>query len=558
MNTVHNNESKNNYDVIIIGAGIAGTILAAILARQNVKVLVVDSGTHPRFVIGESMIPATSFMMRIMAERYDVPEIMHCSTLPFIQKNITSNSGIKRNFSFIYHREGQAQNPNETTQLPVPNIPYGPEAHLMRQDTDAYMMAVAIKYGADIKQKTFITDIDINDEGAWIKTSVNDEFHAKFIVDASGVNSVLSKRLGLREEPTRMKTNTRSIFTHMIGVKPYDEICKKSEHNLPSPLHNGTLHHIFDGGWLWVIPFDNTENSTSKLCSVGLQFDLTKTPPKTDKEPEQEFSEFLSRFPEVAKQFEDAKPVREWISSNRLQYSASEVVGDRFCLLAHASAFIDPLFSRGLAITTETINSLAQRLIDSVNEDHFYKERFEPVAEIIQNSYDTNDRLVACSYAAFKDFDLWNAWYRIWALGQAFTSLRFTQILSKYYKENNIEHLLAIEKAPYIGSLCVDLDEFQPLFEKVASTVEEVRDNHLPIDEAVKRIYGYYSELDFLPEQYDLTNPDRHYIGKMNLIALYDIVTWGAQNAPEKIRKLYFDFDGSFLSGNKEVAAELE
>ncbi|MEC0248069.1 tryptophan 7-halogenase [Paenibacillus chitinolyticus] len=544
-----------HYDVIVIGAGIAGTILSAILARQQLNVLVIDAATHPRFVIGESMIPATSFMMRIMAERYDVPEIMHCSTLPFVQNHITSNSGTKRNFSFFYHREGEAQNPKESTQLPVPNIPYGPEAHLFRQDTDAYMMAVAIKYGAKVKQKTMISDIDIHEDGVNIKTTANEEFSAKYIVDASGFNSVLAKRLGLREEPSRMKTKSRSLFTHMVGVKPFDEITNKDEHKLPNRIHNGTLHHIFDGGWLWVIPFDNNAKSTSILCSVGLQYDLNRNPDNVPtKKPEEEFADFLEAYPDVKKQFENAKPVREWISSGgRLQYSASKVIGKRFCLLAHASAFIDPLFSRGLAITTETINSLAQRLIDAVREDDFNEERFEPVSRIIQQSYDTNDRLVSCSYTAFRDFNLWNAWYRVWALGQAFTSLRLTQVLSKFYKERDMQILLDIEKAPYIGSLCVDFAEYQPLFEKVASTVEAVRDQGLSTEEATQRIYGYYEEAQsFIPEQYDILNPDKRHISKMDMLSLYEVVMWGAQQAPDTIRKLYFDIDESFLKGTKE------
>jgi FADH2 O2-dependent halogenase len=44
--------------------------------------------------------------------------------------------------------------------------------------------------------------------------------------------------------------------------------------------HDGTLHHIFDGGWFWIIPFDNHKKSQNSLCSIGLMLDCRKYPKK--------------------------------------------------------------------------------------------------------------------------------------------------------------------------------------------------------------------------------------------------------------------------------------
>jgi len=549
-------EIKASYDVAIVGSGIAGATLAAVLARHNVNTLVIDAGAHPKFAIGESMIPATSFFMRAISERYDVPELLHCSTLPLVRENIASSAGIKRNFSFVYHREGESQNPNEMTQLPVPNIPYGPEAHLYRQDTDAYLHAISVRHGADVKQRTFIKDLHFEEHRVVIETTQGN-FEAKYIVDASGMNSVLAKKLNLREEPTRMQSNSRSIFTHMIDVIPYDQFYEAGEVALPSPLHKGTLHHIFDGGWLWVIPFNNHDQATNPLCSVGLQLDLKKYPKNPDLSAEEEFWAFMEKFPDIKKQFAAAKPVREWVATDRLQYSAGSVIGERYCLMAHAASFIEPLFSRGLAITSETIFSLAQRLIDATKENDFSPERFSRVADIIQNSFDTNDRLVRCSYIAFKDFNLWNAWYRIWALGQAFTSLRLTQVLSKYYKTKDKAELMQLENIPYVGSLCVDLPEYQELFDKVTAIVEAVGRGEQSVDEAVDQIYRIYGECDFIPDHYQFLNAERHFISKMDSRSLLEVVTWGVNEGPERLRPLYFDNADALVAKPKKPAVEV-
>jgi FADH2 O2-dependent halogenase len=122
------------------------------------------------------------------------------------------------------------------------------------------------------------------------------------------------------------------------------------------------LHHLFDGGWLWVIPFNNREGSTNQLCSVGLNLDPRRYP-RTQSSPEEEFDRFIKRFPEIARQFAEARPVREWVATDRLQYSSHTSVGDRWCLMSHASGFVDPFYSRGLINSMEVIQAFSTRML---------------------------------------------------------------------------------------------------------------------------------------------------------------------------------------------------
>jgi tetracycline 7-halogenase / FADH2 O2-dependent halogenase len=125
----------------------------------------------------------------------------------------------------------------------------------------------------------------------------------------------------LRESPCRFKTHSRSFFNYFVEVKPYDD-CADSNGGwkVPQPWHDGTMHHLFPGGWMWVIPFNNHPKSNSLLCSIGVSLD-TRYFPKTDLTPQQEFDSILAKFPGIAPQFQNASPVREWVSTERLQYS---------------------------------------------------------------------------------------------------------------------------------------------------------------------------------------------------------------------------------------------
>src|SRR5277367_3311546 len=245
------------YDVAVLGAGFEGGLLSTILAYKGVKVLLIDAGTHPRFALGESTVRHTFRMLKIMGERFGVPEIKEqFSSGELLNKHVSSGFGVKKNFGFVYHRPGQHQMPAEATQVVIPPFREGYEAHLFRQDTDAWLTNTAIHHGATVKFRTPISSVDIDKDGVTLKSTNGQTFRSKFVADGSGGGAVLPRMFNLFDNPPRIVLQSRCLFTHMIDVKPYDDL------SLPNGIprydkrwYEGTCHHIFDGGWLWVIPF---------------------------------------------------------------------------------------------------------------------------------------------------------------------------------------------------------------------------------------------------------------------------------------------------------------
>lgn len=186
-------ELARNHDVIIVGGGIGGSTLAAILARHGVRVLMVEASGHPRFAIGESTVPETIMGLRNLALRYDVPEIGDLSAHGTLSKKVSAGSGVKRNFSFVYHREGLRSKPTEYTQYPTWGPPIGPDSHFFRQDVDAYMYQVALSYGAKGLTYTPVTDVAFGADGVTIETEGEGEFTAGYLVDAGGMRSILGE-----------------------------------------------------------------------------------------------------------------------------------------------------------------------------------------------------------------------------------------------------------------------------------------------------------------------------------------------------------------------------
>ena len=423
-------ENASRCDVAILGSGIAGSSLALVLARQGLRVRIFDQGVHPRFALGESTIPPSSHWMKVIAEKWDVPELHHISTAHSVNRRIMPSSGVKKNFGFVYHEEG-AEQPRPIWQVPLVNdSSLTGESHLFRQDVDAYLYQSALKRGADGISRISIEDVEADEDGVKLRSSRGDRFEASFVVDASGYRSPLSSRFGLREQPTRLKTHSRAIFTHMVGVTPFDRIFSG-----PEPLtkwHSGTLHHMFDGGWIWVIPFDNHPLSQNRVCSVGLNLDARRFPKDPQKGPEQEWREFIDRFPSVARQFEGAVAVRDWVTTPRLQYSNSSTVGPRYWIAAHAGGTVDALYSRGLLNTFQGLHYACCTILSAFENNDFSCERFAPLDAMAQNLLDVQDGLVHGSYAALRDPSLLEAWLPIWWLSEVLSNLKVLVPLQRY------------------------------------------------------------------------------------------------------------------------------
>ncbi|NDZ79371.1 NAD(P)-binding protein [Streptomyces sp. SID10853] len=523
--------SSGGYDVAILGAGIAGGILAAVLARNGVRVLLLDAGAHPRFAVGESTIPYTSTISQIIAERYRVPEIATLTGFDEMRK-VSPAIGQKRNFGFVYHEEGKPQDPEQINQEVIPaNV----EMHLFRQDVDAYFYHVALKYGAEGRLATRVTDIEIDpDSGVTLLSDAGERFHAAYLVDGSGFRSPVAQKLGLRDEPTRARHHCRSLFTHMVGVTPFDDATAAQKHTQPVPWHQGTLHHVFKGGWLWVIPFDNHESAVNPLCSVGLSLD-ERMYPKPDSPPEDEFGTFLQRFPEIAEQFRDARLARPWVSTDRLQYSASNTVGDRYCLTAHAAGFIDALYSRGLTNTMTVINSLAGRLIAAARADDWSTERFAYVDKLQQGLFDVHDDLVYSSYIGFGHYDLWNAVVRVWKATSFLSWVPTQKVLSDFRRSQDDTVFGSLESGATPGLPEPTGEDVQALLAFTRNTCRRVEAGELPAADAAAQLWARLRASDFLPEPLGLADPANR--TPLNTPELKRSVRdWGLHKAPEHIR----------------------
>lgn len=486
----------NQYDIAIIGSGIGGSTLGAILARQGLKVVLFEAGSHPKFAVGESMILETSETLRALAEFFDVPELAYFSSENYFNYIGTSH-GVKRHFSYLHHIAGQPHNDSHALQAVIPKQPHGHELHLFRQDSDYFLTATAIQYGATVLQNTPVADIELREDGATIVTKAGQSYHADYVVDAGGYKSLLADKFGWRDR--EMQAHSRTIFTHMVNVPCFNSVGLSHEaYGIPFRLSEGTLHHIFHGGWLWVIPFNNHARSTNPMVSVGLQLDPRIYPTRDDLTPEAEFYDFINQFPAIRAQFRDAKVTRAWTRTDRLQYTSKRVVGDRFCLLGHAAGFIDPLYSKGLYTTLMSVGMAAHLILEARTTGDYSATAFQPLEKLTQGYVRSNDRLVANSFKSWSNYKLWSVYAVVWLLG---AYLEYVYLMSaRGQSKDRRDYFNRVRNLKLVGG---GYSEFDALSEKLHAIIERTDPaDEAAVERADTEMRSLFAAIPWLPWAY--------------------------------------------------------
>ncbi|MFC7310786.1 NAD(P)/FAD-dependent oxidoreductase [Streptomyces monticola] len=543
---------KATYDVIILGTGLAGSVTGTVLARHGARVLLVDAAAHPRFAIGESMTPQLVEWIHILSERHDIPELKSLSSVTASTRDIGPTFGTKAHFGFMKHEEGKEPDPREATQLALPKI-FLHNSHMFRQDSDAFMFHVAVKYGCVARQNWRATDVDFDAGGVTVTGQNGEVFRAQYLVDASGFRSPLAQKFDLRDQPARFKHHSRSMFTHYVGIKPFDDVSGHPKAlRPPADWHTGTMHHLIDRGWFWIIPFDNHPKSRNPLCSVGLTIDERTYPKPKDLTPEQEFAQFLDKYPAVKRQFEGAGRVREWVSTDRLQYSSKQTIGDRWCLMSHAAGFLDPLFSRGLSNTFEVVDALTSRLLDALKDGDFSAERFEYVERLEQGLLRYNDEIVNSSFIAFSHFRLWNALFRVWGAFISPGVMRLTRARLKYVRDGDPRHFKELEETQFPGLWWPESDKFKTLLEATAETCEKYEVGALTGDEAADIVFKLLRDSDIVNPVFGWKDEEKRFVAP-STVTMARFLYWASVQAPEEVHAIGREFLLGILKAGAKV-----
>jgi FADH2 O2-dependent halogenase len=404
-------------EVAILGSGFAGSLMALILNKLRIEAVVLDRQAHPRFAIGESSTPLADMALRDLARRYDLPRLAPLSkygawmaTYPHVMR------GLKRGFSYFQHEPGldfvpSAEHANELL-VAASTGDAESDTHWLRADVDAFFADEVRAAGIPLLERAEITTVQGAGDGWRIEGRHDDAalvLDAYFIIDASGEGSVLARALGIASETHLLKTHSRALFAHFSGLKLWREMLLARNAPLadhPFDCDRAALHQVLDGAWMWQLRFD------SEVVSAGFAIDPRRHPLDDMLSPEQEWDQWLARYPVLREQFAEAKivaPEGGLRRTGRMQRLWSVRAGSNWAMLPHTAGFIDPLQSTGIAHSLFGIEKLAL-----IFDRHWKTDR--PELEEALANYEEQigreirliDAYVAACYQALPRFDLFS------------------------------------------------------------------------------------------------------------------------------------------------------
>ena len=331
--------SASECDVLVIGGGPAGSTVAALLAERGRDVVVVEKAEHPRFHIGESLLPANLPLFERLGIGAAVREIgLYKPGAEFV----SDYYGGKSNLFFF----------NSVSYL-VASHSY----QVRRAAFDKLLFETCRRHGARTFENTRVTEIALDGAAAGAEraavTAVRGDgesvtWHPRFVVDASGRDTVIASKLGLKA--VNKRNNTAAIFGHFSGVPRRDGAAE------------GVITiHLVEDGWFWMIPLPDG------LMSVGL-VGMPALFKNRKQGIEALFWSTVRAAPSVAERMAAARLTAPLTTTGNYSYTTRTARGERFLLIGDAVTFINPIFSSGVMIAM-TSGMLGAEAIDLLLSD---------------------------------------------------------------------------------------------------------------------------------------------------------------------------------------------
>ncbi|MDP9202691.1 MAG: tryptophan 7-halogenase, partial [Gemmatimonadota bacterium] len=340
-------------EVAIVGSGFAGSLLARVLAVLGYDVVLLERGTHPRFAIGESSTPLANLSLERIGVRYGLADCYHLAThgrwlahFPELRR------GLKRGFTFYRHHPEQpfANRGFESERLLVAASPHDSlsDTHWLRADVDHHFVREAIAAGVDYRDRVDLANADVASDSVRVLGSRNGrvfDLRANFLIDASGPGGFLARQLSIPTGLEHTQTRSAIVFSHFGGVRLMNDVVPGMPEG-PYPDDWAAVHHLIDEGWIYSLRFDDGVTSAGFLLTPSGMAALNSSDAV---DAASLWRLLLQRYPTLAMAFAEATPLMPIAFRPVIQHRLTRAAGERWALMPHAYAFVDPLFSTGIA-----------------------------------------------------------------------------------------------------------------------------------------------------------------------------------------------------------------
>jgi flavin-dependent dehydrogenase len=307
----------NETDVVIIGGGPGGTSAAITLIERGHRVTLLEKARHPRFHIGESLLPA------------NLPLLERLGVLEQVQAIGVQKWGAE----FISKVHGRAET-FEFTEGWNKSLPFA--YHVRRSEFDEILIRRAQQCGVQVVEECRAREVESLPEGTTLVHAEHEDgrketWRARYVVDASGRDTFFGNRLKTKQRNPRH--NSAAMFAHFKGAQHYPEAKRAGLISI----------YWFEHGWQWFIPL--ADGITSVGAVVWPYYMKAR-----NCDVREYFMATIAMCPSLAERLEGAELINEVEATGNYSYECTLPYGDNFLMVGDAYAFIDPMFSTGVML----------------------------------------------------------------------------------------------------------------------------------------------------------------------------------------------------------------
>jgi flavin-dependent dehydrogenase len=313
------NGAVQTCDVLVIGGGPAGSTVAALLAQAGRDVVLLEKAHHPRFHIGESLLPANVPLFERLGLKDEVARIgMPKFGVEFV-------SPVHEHEAFVEFADAWDKSMPSAWQV-------------RRADLDQLLFRNAADRGARTIEGCRVKDVTFDADGADVTAMLDDgaprAFRARYVIDASGRDTFLANRF--KSKVRNPRHNSSALFGHFRGAR-----------RLEGKLEGNITIFWFPHGWWWFIPL---ADGTTSVGAVVWPYYL-----KSRRKPLQDFfMDTIAQCPRLAERLKDATLVDDAVhATGNYSYGGTRCTGERWLMLGDAYAFVDPVFSSGVFLAMQ-------------------------------------------------------------------------------------------------------------------------------------------------------------------------------------------------------------
>ena len=312
--------ATQNCDVLVVGGGPAGSTIATLLAREGRNVVLLEKEHHPRFHIGESLLPGNVDLFDKLGVREEIEKIgMPKYGIEFVPPDLDY-------CSYVDFAEGWDPTKDSAWQV-------------RRSQLDELLFRNAARCGASAIEGAKVRQVDFDVEGATVQATLDGgeerTWRARFVVDASGRDTVLANKLKSKQK--NQNHNSTALFGHFRNARRLEG---RREGNISICW--------FEHGWFWFIPLADGTTSVGAVCwAYYLK--------ARDKPLKDYFFDTIAMCPELHDRLKGATLVDDAVhATGNFAYASTHATGERYLMVGDAFTFIDPMFSSGVFLAMQS------------------------------------------------------------------------------------------------------------------------------------------------------------------------------------------------------------